>query len=570
MNGWVTIGFKGDSSQLEKDLAKSKSQLLKYEQEAEKLATTKAKADIDVQAYEREKQAIQEATDKTLEFAQTTEQVEWVLDSENIQLEQLNEKYSKQLATADAINKKIEENKTNQELLRGEIEKVTKEYEKQKNLKDIENIMGNISKETNHTIKQVGRWALSIFGIRTAYSFLSQSMSTLSQYNDELATKLSNIRLVLATALEPVINRILNLVVTLLSYLNYLTKAWFGIDMFARASELSTAKAAKNLGSGAKAAKEINKQLAGFDEMNVLQDSSSAGGGGGGGAGNVPEFNLPEAEIPEWMKWIADHGEVVRKIIEGIAAAVIALKLGLSGWQGLGIFLVLDGVLNLIRNIKKYIDDPTWENFANILRDIGEILVGIALIVGITSPLGIILAILGQLVTIIAGLIEWFPSVIEFIKDPSWDKYVKTIQNGVKSMGLLGMAINWVVENVLGGWQNVMSTLEPVFNWVKEHIIDPIKIGFEGLFNTLKIIFTPIIDFFKNIFEGVYNNIKTSIDNIKLLFSWLWGEIKKVFGPVATFFKEKFDSAVKKAKDGDTIVLLKILSFFFNIDNFFW
>ena len=37
-------------------------------------------------------------------------------------------------------------------------------------------------------VKQALRWGLAIFGIRSAYNFLRSSISTISQYNEQVAT----------------------------------------------------------------------------------------------------------------------------------------------------------------------------------------------------------------------------------------------------------------------------------------------------------------------------------------------------------------------------------------------
>ena len=50
----------------------------------------------------------------------------------------------------------------------------------------------------------------------------------------------------------------------------------------------TTEETSKGLGKASKNAKELKKQLSGFDEMNVLQDSTSASGGSGsGGSGSM-------------------------------------------------------------------------------------------------------------------------------------------------------------------------------------------------------------------------------------------------------------------------------------------
>ena len=63
MDGWVIVGTKLDSKQLEKDLKNAERRLQQYEREAERLTKSKAKAEIDLQPYEEQKRLIKESTD---------------------------------------------------------------------------------------------------------------------------------------------------------------------------------------------------------------------------------------------------------------------------------------------------------------------------------------------------------------------------------------------------------------------------------------------------------------------------------------------------------------------------
>ena len=155
---------------------------------------------------------------------------------EQMELEGLNKKYSKQLESVSSINRKIQTNVKNQELMKNQIDTISR---KTKGL-DID--FSKISKSTGDVVKKVGRWALAIFSVRGAYSAVRRAMSTLTQYNEKLANQLNTINLMFASALEPLITKIVNLVYKLMSYINYIAKAWFGIDLFASATEKADRK----------------------------------------------------------------------------------------------------------------------------------------------------------------------------------------------------------------------------------------------------------------------------------------------------------------------------------------
>lgn len=125
------------------------------------------------------------------------------------------------------------------------------------------------------TIGKIGKMGLAIFGIRSAYRLILSSANELASQNDALAGKLQAIKGSLANALAPVVEVVVNLVYKLLSYLNVITKTFYGVDLFKK-----TSKSAK---SAVGSAKKLSKVLASFDEMNILGDNTTASGGGGGG-----------------------------------------------------------------------------------------------------------------------------------------------------------------------------------------------------------------------------------------------------------------------------------------------
>jgi len=208
VDGWITIGTKLTTKDLEKQYNQLTRELEKKQQEAEKYTQIKSKLDVDIQEYEKQKQLIEESTNKTLEQAQTQEQVNWVLENEKMSLEDLNTKYSSQIEKNSEINQKINENAKSQENLRKKISDTNNELNKSRSFSGIKGAIDNIGKSVEGVTNKVIRWGLAIFGIRSAYMFVRQAMSTLSQYNEQLASNLQYIRFALATALEPIIIRI--------------------------------------------------------------------------------------------------------------------------------------------------------------------------------------------------------------------------------------------------------------------------------------------------------------------------------------------------------------------------
>lgn len=107
---------------------------------------------------------------------------------------------------------------------------------------------------------------------------------------DSLKNALLTLKYQFGAAFEPIFNYIAPALQTLINYLitamNVLS-AFFakltGNSTYSKVKSV-TAAVAKNTGSAASNAKELNKQLQGFDELNNLTSNSGSSGGGGGGS----------------------------------------------------------------------------------------------------------------------------------------------------------------------------------------------------------------------------------------------------------------------------------------------
>ena len=490
MDGWVTIGTKLDSRQLEKDLRNSEKRLQQYEKEAEKLTKAKTKAEIDLQPYEEQKKIIQEMTDEANKYAQTRQEVENNLTAEKLQLESLNKTYSNQLNNLDSINKKILSNANNQELMKTQIE------ETRKKMNGLDLDFKKVGNSVNGVVKKIGRWVLAVFSIRSAYMAVRSAMSTLSQTNDELANKLEMIRLVFASALEPVVMRLVDLVYKLLSYVNYIAKAWFNVDLFASAS-------AKAMKSGASSTEKMRKSMAGFDEMNVITDTSSSS------AGATSGFTAPEnVPVPEWIQWIADNKDLILGALLGIGIALASWKIAeLVAQFGLfdsvirpifefiganattigGLIAIFGGLALVVDGVIKYFKDPTWENFIEILGGIAIASTGVALIFGgIPAVITAIIGVIGAL-----GLAIY----------KNWDdivKFTKNLTDKIKSA--FSTAINWIKDkfnSMVTFFNNLVSKIVGVFKTIGTKVGDVVGSAFKTVVNGVlkaieKILNTPI------------------------------------------------------------------------------
>lgn len=339
VDAWVVLGTKLDSKQFEKDLKSEIREMERLTKESESLTKRKIKLKVQLdESYSKEIEKIKEMYNAELEgFGEngtplTEVGLERINKRYQDQLDQVNAKYSTQIANLEDINKKIRENATAQELMKTKIEETSDSLVKQRGLEQTENHMKEMSKHAGDFTKKILRAGLAIFGIRSAYLGIRRVISGVLSQNEELKKQMDGMMNSLYAAFTPIVEKIINLIKTLMAYVNYIWNRLFGHDLF-KNSVKSSAQTAKN-------AKEINKQLASFDEANVLSDNKSSGSGSGGGS---TDLGLANIKIPDWLKkimdWVDEHPKLA-KIIFGLAAFTL-----FGGWKLAG------GILKTITTI---------------------------------------------------------------------------------------------------------------------------------------------------------------------------------------------------------------------------
>lgn len=424
MDGWITIGTKIDTSQFDKQinyLDKKATDLTKEIQKNKKLNidTSKAEASLEkvqnqIESLQRKQLKISLGAVKNIEF--NTEPFE-----------------NKTLA----IGKGIGELSGTLKNFKNDTEYIATDFKDlQKGIEPVKEEVSEVDRRTKKVgvsmsdiLKKVAKWTLAIFGVRSAYSAIRGAMSTLTQYDDQMATNLEYIRYALANALKPIIQWILDAVVKLLQYINYLYKAWFKKDLFASAKEFEKMK--KSSGGIAKNVKEISKQLAGFDEMNVLQDTSSSASSSASGGGitspNIDltdDFKAPEwlEKVKEWGEWIIDHWPTILTILGITAGVLLGMKLA-------------SFVADLVKS-KKGVEEM-GTSFTGFFDGLGRAATAIAVLGGIAlviesithlievfSDSGMKLSDVAKLLGIVlGGVVIAFAAVLGILKalKPSWE-----------------------------------------------------------------------------------------------------------------------------------------------------
>lgn len=428
------------------------------------------------------------------------------IEKNRAKLEQMREKH-------DEISQKVSEYKQKIESIK--IEKQVADVDRMK-----ESFNG-VGSSIQKSIRNVARLALGVFGVRSAYLALRRASSDLASYDKQYAANLEYIRYALTQAIAPVLQWIVRLAATLLGYINAIMQGWFGINLFSKGSAENFNKMKASTGGISKAVKEIKKQLAGFDEINMLTDQSDTGTKAGTGGIGTPDFDLSamQGDVPPWLKWIIDNRELILGILAGIAAGLIALRLGAEPLMALGIGIAVAGLVALIQDIIKFISDPSWNNFANILRDLAILLAGVAVAMiafNSTNPVGWIMLAIAAVIAVTSAIIKY--------------------------------------------WDQIKQTLFTVGNWINQNVIQPIVTFFRNMWNSIKNIFAPVSNWFRDKFRNAYEKIKSVFSGIRGFMQGIWNTIKSVFTGIGQKIGNAVGGAFRTAVNAVMTIMENILN----------
>lgn len=534
-DGWITIGTKLATDKFDKQVTDLEKKIKNEEQKTQLKLQAKLQAEDELKKH---KQAIFEIEK---EYERTSQQVEHL---QNIMSKQasgvsltpqeftdlqgskeiiaLNEKQGAQLdrmyAKEVKLNNAVERTSLEYKQIQGNVQDYKSKIEsiklqkQQSQVNEIKKGFDNVGKSVSSSIKHIGRLALGVLSVRSAYLLARQASSTLGQYDEQYATNLEYIRYLIAQTIAPALKYVVNLASTLLSYLNYILNAWFGITLFSKNSAKNFMNAKNSTGGISKNTGKIKEDLqtTPFDEMNVLNDTSDSGSGGSSGGGAIApsiDPSLFAGEVPDWIKWIADNKDLILSVMAGITAGLLAWKLGLDGIKALGIGLLIAGIVYTIQSLLEYLQDPSWENFGKIIQGIGVAIVGLGLLIG-----SVPVAVAGAIVLIVGTIVKY------------WEQIKAFLQSGIDWLKGQGReTFNWLFGDIfMPLYDGIVNILQDLLNW------------FNDIFTNIKNIFDNIIGFIRNVFTG---NWKGAWENIKNIFISIWNIIKSTFFTVINIIK---------------------------------
>lgn len=286
----------------------------------------------------------------------------------------------------------------------------------------------------------------------SANATMSEYASTLLQVKNSVGAAIMPV----LTALLPVVNTIADAFINAANAVNQFLQALNGKSTFTKAKK-NTVDYAKSLNGASGAAKELQKTLLGFDEINRLNDENKGGGGGAAGADYSNMFEEVEVggKIKKTATWIKDHFDEILSVAESIGVAIAAWKLSSALLKGIALLSGLEIPKNISVGISLIFAGVAVaaDNIANILS--GKY--------GATSVESLIKEMIsGALIgagAVALGVGAWaFPVAIALVMTitdiiTNWDELSSSVEHFWEGVGDLFSG------NSAGFWNNVTKSM---------------------------------------------------------------------------------------------------------------
>lgn len=262
-------------------------------------------------------------------------------------------------------------------------------------------------------IKTMTKYTLAIFGARSGFYAVKNAIRQVLSDNEELNNTVTAMKGAFANALAPVIERVVYWLKYAFAYLNLFVKVLTGVDMAAQYNAKAINKQTEATRKNAKATKEANKQLAAFDEKNVLtannQSSTDAESESSAALLDLPDVSGGKFEqICETIKAHINELEMMLAVAL-LATGFILLAVGQIP---MGIACIVAGITLAAIAIKDWgeLSERTKTMIATIMAIAGGAFLAIGLILigtGVNLPLGIALIALGAVALTATIALNW-------------------------------------------------------------------------------------------------------------------------------------------------------------------
>lgn len=314
-DGSIRIVTKIDINEARAKLKQLQAELARADKAVEAAQKKLDKNASKIAAYQAEKARIQNNYNEDKAFAFDDVQRKNIESMYAMQMDALEQKYVTILDAQRQQEAALEEAKRTQAQLNDEVREqqaalfnTERAYEAQtrdakeaaRAIQEAERASKRFEASAHRVGKKLLSWSTAMLGVRGVIGILRKSVNAFLTDNETIANKLTSIWSAIGNALGPIIQRIINLIQTLFSAVAAFIKALTGVDIVANANAKALENQASATAGAGSAAEKAEKQLASFDEMNKLSDTSSSGGGGGSSAGSLEIPSLLDS-IDSWL-----------------------------------------------------------------------------------------------------------------------------------------------------------------------------------------------------------------------------------------------------------------------------
>lgn len=415
------------------------------------------------------------------------------------------------------------------------------------------------------------KFALSMLGARAVYALLRKAVSAYMDSNQELSNTLSSCWTSIGNLLGPIITKIVNLVASAVSYITSFLKL-FGA--FGNSASNSMEKAG---GTAKKETDKLKRQLASFDELNILSDNKSDSSGSGKEA--APP--LADVEIPDWAKLMAEqikNGEweaAAKTLTDHLNQLVDS-----ADWEGAGEKLAkgIDGALRFLSTAVTGFD---WKNLGKKLASfLNKVITGVD-----WGNLGTLFGgLIGGVVMTAAGFLEnldwaalakgfsdfaikFFNGISNALKAVDWQQLGRNVVVFLSNIDWSGItsALFDGIGAAIGGlagflWGIISQAWESVVSWWYDTAYEDGEFTMKGLLNGIveaiknigkwivDNIFTPFINGFKEAF-GIHSPSTVMAEQGHFLIEGLLNGITEKWNNITTFFSEKLEAIKTKVSE---------------------
>lgn len=300
--------------------------------------------------------------------------------------------------------------------------------------------------------------------------------------------------------------------------------------------ESSVKGVSAGLGDANNQAKKLKGTLAGFDEMNVLQDQNSGGSGGasagiGGGSGyELGEYALDLDKIEEKMAGLSTIGSFVEgiltKALEPVANVIAYVK---ENWPAIS-----EMIVTKVGEVVTFLSD-NWPTIAAILAGVGT-----ALLVwnGYFAALNLIpriIAIKDTIGTMASGAIQNFQKLWGVIAANPIMAVIAVVAGLVAAFITAYKTNDEFREKVDTAWAAIKTAISNTIEKVKAKF-EELKAKVTSIATTIKNAFGTAGELFKGFKEGLENVFKkvvnSMIKGINTVISWPLEKINSMLNKV--------------------------------------